>query len=578
MLESFTLNEAVLATLRRGDSLATKRLANLNFGADGPRALDGTVPIYAGPLQDSLQVSLASNYNCDLDAELQRGQDYSIDGDDLDPQNPNNTWRTFFSSNPAGQNPEIVKKYPDRARAGTAILPSLFIEEALKVYKSTLGFDYNLNAQVLDPDRSNVFLGVNGMLPALGSADTETREPFLVDYGGGQVAAFTYVNLPWSTGKYADFSSPNHFYIPTGQSAEYNWDYQGTSSTKAQALAHEVFKNTVHELGHVFGLQHPGNYNGVEPKSSSELIWNQDSFDESLMSYVSQDIAGKLGVKDTDGVWLLNLTPRTLDFLALDSIYAKQTDSEGRPFGTSRAFNGDTRYGFGSTISEEESVVYAGLNELYNYRVALTIADGSGIDTLDFSGYTKSSLIDLYVMTGDEYKTRFSRINGNLNNLSLAVGTVIENSIGGYGDDILKDNQFNNVLIGNDGNDSFEVSSGYDVIIGGAGVDRVSIAGDASDYLIGSFDPVTTVLRSKDGLSQFVLNGIESVEFQPVDGSTAAPFSASLPVFRSIPATDLATIRDLVPQSFALSFADQRLIENQLAGVGVFSPTPFTLI
>ena len=106
----------------------------------------------------------------------------------------------------------------------------------------------------------------------------------------------------------------------------------------------------------------------------------------------------------------------------------------------------------------------------------------------------------------------------------------------------------------------------------------MSIAGDASDYLIGSFDPVTTVLRSKDGLSQFVLNGIESVEFQPVDGSTATPFSASLPVFRSIPATDLATIRDLVPQSFALSFADQRLIENQLAGVGVFSPTPFTLI
>ena len=570
MLESFTLNEAVLATLRRGDSLATKRLANLNFGADGPRALDGTVPIYAGPLQDSLQVSLASNYNFDLDAELQRGQDYSIDGD-LDPQNPNNTWRTFFSSNPAGQNPEIVKAYPDRARAGTASLPSLFIEEALKVYKSTLGFDYNLNAQVLDPDRSNVFLGVNGMLPAFGSADTETREPFLVDYGGGQVAAFTYVNLPWSTGKYADLSSPNHFYIPTGQGAEYNWDYQGTSSTKAQALAHEVFKNTVHELGHVFGLQHPGNYNGAQPKSTTELIWNQDSFDESLMSYVSQDIASNLGVTDTDGVWLLNITPRTLDFLALDSIYAKQIDSEGRPFGTSRAFNGDTRYGFASTVSEEESVVYASLDELYNYRVALTIADGSGIDTLDFSGYTKSSLIDLYVMTGDEYKTRFSQINGNLNNLSLAVGTVIENAIGGYGDDTLKDNQFNNVLIGNDGNDRFEVSSGYDVIIGGTGVDRVSIAGDERDYLIGSIDPATTVLRSKDGASQIVLNGVEFVEFQPLDDVKQTPF-----IKTSV--ASLNAIGDLALQSFQLPFEDRQNIQNQLANIGIFPQTPFILI
>ena len=563
MPESFTLNEAVLATVRRGDSLATKRLANLNFGADGPRALDGTVPVYAGPLRDSLQVSLASNYNFDLDAELQRGQDYSIDGD-LDPQHPNNTWRTFFSSNPAGQNPEIVKAYPDRARVGGASLPSLFIEEALKVYKSTLGFDYSLNSQVLESDRSSVFLGVNGMVPADAIADTETREPFLIDYGGGQVAAFTYVNLPWWPGYYADFSSPNHFLFPASQAAEYNFDYQGTSSTKAQALAHSVFKNTVHELGHVFGLQHPGNYNGAQPKSSSELIWNQDSFSESLMSYVSQDIAGKLGVKDTDGVWLLNLTPRTLDFLALDSIYAKQIDSEGRPFGTSRAFNGDTRYGFGSTVSEDESVVYASLDELYNYRVALTIADGSGIDTLDFSGYTKSSLIDLYVMTGDEYKTRFSQINGNLNNLSLAVGTVIENAIGGYGDDTLKDNQFNNVLIGNDGNDRFEVSSGYDVIIGGAGVDRVMVAGEAGDYFMASIDPVTTVLRNKDSSSQLVLKGVEYVDFQPLESVEDNPFVKTS-------GTSLNTLGELGLQEFHLTFADLQNIGNQLAGVGVFA-------
>ena len=560
-LKTFTLNEAVLGTVRRGDSLATKRLANLNFGADGPRALNGTVPVYAGPLQGSLQESLASNYNFDLDAELQLGQDYSIDGS-LDPKNPNNTWKTFFSTNPAGQNPEFVKEYPDRARVGAASLPVLFVEEGLKVYKSTLGFDYSLNSQVLEPDRSSVFLGVNGMLPAFGVADTETREPFLVDYGGGQVAAFTYVNLPWAAGYFADFSSPNQFYISPGQGGEYNFDYQGTSSTKAQALAHTVFKNTVHELGHVFGLQHPGNYNGIEPKSSSELIWNQDSFDESLMSYVAQDIASNLGVKDTDGIWLLNLTPRTLDFLALDLIYAKQADSEGRPFGTSRAFNGDTRYGFGSTISEDESVVYASLDELYNYRVALTIADGTGIDTLDFSGYTKSSLIDLYVMTGDEYKTRFSQINGNLNNLSLAVGTVIENAIGGSGDDILKDNQFNNVLIGNDGNDSFEHSAGYDIIIGGAGVDQVSLSRPVDDFLIGHLNPWTSVLRSKDGLDQVVLNGVESVSFQ-------SPIGEGRTRYFSVDSLNLTPLQ--------LTLSDKGQIDQQLAEIGILNPNQYTL-
>ncbi|PWL21624.1 MAG: hypothetical protein DCO99_11315 [Synechococcus sp. XM-24] len=569
MLKSFTLKEAVSGTVRRGDSLATKRLANLNLGADGPRALNGTIPVYTGPLADSLKDSLASNYNFELDSKVQISKD-SIDGD-FSPDN--NTWRTFFSTNPHDQNQELPKEAPPFAPfvGNGDILPAVYLEEGLKVYKSTLGLNYILNPQSLDNEKTNVFLGVNGIGPGTTGADTETREPFLVDYGGGQVAAFTYVNLPWMAGYFADFSSPNHFFIPKGEFSEYNFDYQGTSLSTAQALAHTVFKNAVHELGHVFGLQHPGNYNGAEPKSITELIWNQDSFDESLMSYVPQDRASDLGVTGTDGVWLLNLTPRTLDFLALDSIYAKQIDSEGRPFGTSRAFNGDTRYGFASTVSEEESVVYASLDELYNYRVALTIADGSGIDTLDFSGYTKSSLIDLYVMTGDEYKTRFSQINGSLNNLSLAVGTVIENAIGGYGDDTLKGNQFNNVLIGNDGNDRFEVSSGYDVIIGGTGVDRVSIAGDERDYLIGSIDPVTTVLRSKDGASQIVLNGVEFVEFQPLDGVKQTPF-----IKTSV--ASLNAIGDLALQSFQLPFEDRQHIQNQLANIGIFPQTPFTLI
>lgn len=566
MLKSFTLKEAVSGTVRRGDSLATKRLANLNFGADGPRALDGTVPVYAGHLADSLQDSLASNYNFELDAKVQISKD-SIDGE-FSPSN--NTWRTFFSTNPVDQDPEIIKTYPTLAGNGD-FLPAIYLEEGLKVYKSTLGFNYTLNPELVDGGKTNVFLGVNGIGPGVFGADTETRESFLLDYGGGQVAAFTYVNLPWMAGYYADFSAPNQFLPPHGSFFEYNYDYNGTSLSKPQSLAHSVFKNTVHELGHVFGLQHPGNYNGAQPKSTSELIWNQDSFDESLMSYVSQDIASNLGVTDTDGVWLLNLTPRTLDFLALDSIYAKQIDSEGRPFGTSRAFNGDTRYGFGSTISEEESVVYASLGELYNYRVALTIADGSGIDTLDFSGYTKSSLIDLYVMTGDEYKTRFSQINGSLNNLSLAVGTVIENAIGGYGDDTLKDNQFNNVLIGNDGNDRFEVSSGYDVIIGGTGVDRVMVAGEAGDYLIGSIDPVTTVLRTRDGASQLVLKGIEFIEFQPLEAVKKTPFIKT-------PVPSLHALGDLALDSFQLTWQDQQNIRNQLADVGIFPSTPFTLI
>ena len=209
------------------------------------------------------------------------------------------------------------------------------------------------------------------------------------------------------------------------------------------------------------------------------------------MSYASQDVAKRLlGV--ADGFWVLPIIPRSLDFLALDSIYAKQTDEAGRPYGKSRAFNGNTRYGFNSTIQDSESVVYGSLDELFDYRVAVTIPDGHGNDVLDFSGYRGSSLIDLYIMTGNETESRLSSINDSHGNLSLAVETVIENAIAGFGDDILKDNQFNNILIGNDGNDSFEASAGYDIIIGGTGVDQVSLSRPVDDFLIGHLNPWTS--------------------------------------------------------------------------------------
>ena len=562
MPKRFTLDEAVAGTVRRGETLATKKLAILNFGSTGPRSLDGTLPVLTGPISQSTQDRLSELYRFKLDAKVQVGIDI-IDGRaGIDISSPdwtyyaqNHTWREFFSADPASQNLLYIDKIPERDGNG-AYLPSLYLEEALKVYRTTLGIDYDLSPQSVDPGLTNVFVGVNGIYNFISAADTETREPFLDLLQGDQLAGFTYINLPWMAGFFADPESTAGFYGPGN-----NFDFNGTSLTSAQVLAHSVFKNTVHELGHVLGLQHPGNYNGSEPKSISEFIWQNDSFDQSIMSYASQDVAKRLlGV--TDGFWVLPITPRTLDFLALDSIYSKQTDEAGRPYGTSRAFNGNTRYGFNSTIQDSESVVYGSLDELFGYRVAVTIPDGNGNDILDFSGYRGSSLIDLHVMTGDETESRLSSINGSHGNLSLAVGTVIENAIGGFGDDILKDNQFNNILMGNDGEDSFEVSAGYDIIIGGTGVDQASLARPVDDFLIGHLNPWTSVLRSKDGLDQVVLNGIESVAFK-------SPIGEGRTRYFSVDSLNLTPLH--------LTPSDKDQIDQQLVEIGILNPNQYTL-
>lgn len=169
---------------------------------------------------------------------------------------------------------------------------------------------------------------------------------------------------------------------------------------------------------------------------------------------------------------------------SIDGIYNKQTDIKDNTISTRRAFRGDTTYGFNTNISEDQSIIYANLDKLYNYPIALTIADDAGIDTIDASGFKKPSTIDLHVMTRNETQSRLSKINSEFGNLSLAPGTIIENAIGGQGDDLIYDNQFNNSLSGKKGNDLLFVSGGKDEITGGRGFDTAIIRGKESDFIV----------------------------------------------------------------------------------------------
>jgi len=238
------------------------------------------------------------------------------------------------------------------------------------------------------------------------------------------------------------------------------------------------------------------------------------------MSYVQQPAAYEF-FGTTDAFPLLNLTPRTLDLLALDQIYGQQEDDKGNRFGTHRAFVGDTVYGFNTNITEEQSIVYANLASLYDYRIATTIADGEGVDTIDASGFKYGNTIDLYVMTGNETSSRLASLNGTIGNLSLAVGTVIENAIGGDQSDKIFDNQYSNKLIGNAGNDWFSASGGIDRIIGGSGYDRVVVDGNEDDFIVNRKAKSKTVIRHKSESDfRIVLKDVEKYIFgDPMDSA-----------------------------------------------------------
>ncbi|EMI1448862.1 M10 family metallopeptidase C-terminal domain-containing protein [Proteus mirabilis] len=200
-----------------------------------------------------------------------------------------------------------------------------------------------------------------------------------------------------------------------------------------------VYHAFIHELGHSLGLFHIWEY---IPNEKHKVL---DSLKYSVMSYKCPDI------KDADFGGLYPMTFMLLDILLLQYIYG--------PNMTTRLEN--NTYGFHSNTGRAS---YS-LNSIEDKLVSC-IWDSGGIDTLDFSLYTVNQVINLN-------EGCFSDIGGLRSNISIAYKTIIENAIGGKGDDTLIGNPFDNNLIGGDGNDLFYGGDGNDLFYGGSGNDVI---------------------------------------------------------------------------------------------------------
>ena len=233
-------------------------------------------------------------------------------------------------------------------------------------------------------------------------------------------------------------------------STQWLTDY-GTSLTSYS------FQAYIHEIGHALGLGHAGNYNDTA-RYPYDASFQNDSWATSIMSYFDPQentyFAGQGFTVEAI------VTPMVADIVAMATLYGLST--------TTRA--GDTTYGFNSTAGRS---IYDA-NQFPN--VAYTIFDSGGIDTLDYSGFTGAQLINLNPETFGNFG------NGNVGNLVIARGVIIENAIGGSGNDTLIGNAADNILTG---------GAGTNRLTGGAGNDTfrdtlANLSGDTiTDFSIG---------------------------------------------------------------------------------------------
>jgi len=278
--------------------------------------------------------------------------------------------------------------------------------------------------------------------------------------------------------RFAEESTAGTAYAYYPSSSEYGGDvWLNPTDYNTPLKGTYAYATFMHEIGHAMGLDH--GQDGL-----AALPTNHDSLEYSVMTYRSFVGADLNGYTVSQGSY-----PQTLmlnDIAALQVMY-------GANYSTN---SGNTTYTW-STTTGEMSINGTGQGASTANKIFMTLWDGGGIDTYDFSnyatnlsvdlgpgGWTTTSSTQLANLGGGWYPNQYAR--GNIANAYLYnnnTASLIENATGGSGNDTITGNQGDNSLVGGAGGDTLYGLDGNDTLIGGLGNDFI-YGGAGVDYCV----------------------------------------------------------------------------------------------
>jgi hypothetical protein len=279
-----------------------------------------------------------------------------------------------------------------------------------------------------------------------------------VGAGGFSVEGFTNLGIDFAgagtgaaTLRYANTSDNSTGYGLFPANNIYGGDGWLGTSIQSPIQGNYGWNNTIHEIGHTLGLKHAHETGGP---GNTAVPSNMDSLEFTVMTYRSY-VGGPL-TGYTNETYGYPQTYMMLDIQALQYMYGADFTSN----------SGDTVYTWSPTTGQAFVNGALALNPGGN-RIFETIWDGNGNDTYDLSNYTTSLNVDLTPGGYSTFSTAQRAYLGGGPNGGYARGEVfnalqfngdarslIENAIGGSGNDTFRGNAADNTLNGNGGTDT----------------------------------------------------------------------------------------------------------------------------
>lgn len=279
----------------------------------------------------------------------------------------------------------------------------------------------------------------------------------------------------------SDVPAVAHAYYPSAASAGGDaWFHTTGDRFDAPTPGSYAYFGIVHEIGHALGLKHSHETNvfGAVPAAF-------DSIENTVMSYRSY--VGASAYAAPEGHY--PVAAMSFDIAALQHLYGANFETRS----DDSVYRWDAATGTRSVNGVEDSPSASG-------HVLETIWDGGGIDTYDLSNFGEGIQVDLAPGGWSTFSTSLlSQLHydgthparGNVANALQFEGdprSLIENAIGGAGDDAIFGNAADNRLEGGGGNDILVGVAGRDSLLGNTGDDTILGGADADTIWGGSGD------------------------------------------------------------------------------------------